>query len=49
MEKTGCKIIYGAPTTLAVKGLIILLMTLYDIPYVLQGREAASVIGVVDE
>ena len=26
MEKTGCKIIYGAPTTLAVKGLMMMLM-----------------------
>ena len=26
MEKTGCKIICGAPTTLAVKGLLMLLM-----------------------
>ena len=27
MEKTGCKIISGAPTTLAVKGLIMMTMT----------------------
>ena len=27
MEKTGCKIICGAPTTLAVKGLMIMMMT----------------------
>ena len=26
MEKTGCKIICGAPTTLAVKGLIMIMM-----------------------
>ena len=26
MEKTGCKIIYGAPTTLAVKGLIMMMV-----------------------
>ena len=26
MEKTGCKIICGAPTTLAVKGLMIMMM-----------------------
>ena len=26
MEKTGCKIIYGAPTTLAVKGLVMIMM-----------------------
>ena len=26
MEKTGCKIIGGAPTTLAVKGLMMLMM-----------------------
>ena len=26
MEKTGCKIIYGVPTTLAVKGLIMMMM-----------------------
>ena len=29
MEKTGCKIICGAPTTLAVKGLIMMMMTMY--------------------
>ena len=28
MEKTGCKIIYGAPTTLAVKGLMMIMMKL---------------------
>ena len=28
MEKTGCKIIRGAPTTLAVKGLIMMLMNI---------------------
>ena len=27
MEKTGCKIICGAPTTLAVKGLMMMMMT----------------------
>ena len=26
MEKTGCKIIYGAPTTLAVKGLVMIMI-----------------------
>ena len=26
MEKTGCKIICGAPTTLAVKGLLMMMM-----------------------
>ena len=26
MEKTGCKIIHGAPTTLAVKGLMMMMM-----------------------
>ena len=26
MEKTGCKIIFGAQTTLAVKGLMIMMM-----------------------
>ena len=26
MEKTGCKIIFGAPTTLMVKGLLLLMM-----------------------
>ena len=30
MEKTGCKIICGAPTTLAVKGLTILMSEKYD-------------------
>ena len=28
MEKTGCKIICGAPTALAVKGLMMLMMTM---------------------
>ena len=28
MEKTGCKIICGAPTTYAVKGLMIMMMTM---------------------
>ena len=28
MEKTSCKIIFGAPTTLAVKGLMVVMMTL---------------------
>ena len=27
MQKTGCKIICGAPTTLAVKGLMMIMMT----------------------
>ena len=27
MEKTGCKIMCGAPTTLAVKGLLVMMMT----------------------
>ena len=30
MEKTGCKIIFGAPTTLAVKGLMMMMMTQYS-------------------
>ena len=30
MEKTGCKIICGAPTTLAVKGLMMMMMTFND-------------------
>ena len=29
MEKTGCKIICGAPTTLAVKGLMMMIMMIY--------------------
>ena len=29
MEKTGCKIIYGAPTILAVKGLMMMMMMIY--------------------
>ena len=29
MEKTGCKIIFGAPTTLAVKGLMMMMMIKY--------------------
>ena len=28
MEKTGCKIICGSPTTLAVKGLMMMMMTI---------------------
>ena len=30
MEKTGCKIICGAPTPLAVKGLMMMMMILYQ-------------------
>ena len=30
MEKTGCKIICGAPTTLAVKGLMVMMMMIID-------------------
>ena len=30
MEKTGCKIIFGAPTTLAVKGLTMIMMIELD-------------------
>ena len=30
MEKTGCKIICGAPTTFAVKGLMMTMMMMYD-------------------
>ena len=30
MEKTGCKIICGAPTALAVKGLMMMMMILYS-------------------
>ena len=30
MEKTGCKIICGAPTTLAVKGLMMMMITRHD-------------------
>ena len=30
IEKTGCKIIYGAPTTLAVKGLMMMMMMLVN-------------------
>ena len=29
MEKAGCEIIYGAPTTLAVKGLMMMMMMIY--------------------
>ena len=32
MEKTGCKIICGAPTTLSVKGLMMMLMALKNKP-----------------
>ena len=32
MEKTGCKIICGAPTTLAVKGLMMMMMVTNDYP-----------------
>ena len=30
MEKTGCKIICGAPTTLAVKGLMMMMMSVRE-------------------
>ena len=35
MEKTGCKIICGDPTTLAVKGLMMMMMVLICFPMVL--------------
>ena len=40
MEKTGCKIICGAPTTLAVKGLMLLLMLslINDLPTIVRLR-----------
>ena len=31
MEKTGCKIICGAPTTLAVKGLMMIMMIIKEV------------------
>ena len=31
MEKTGCKIICGAPTTLAVEGLMMMMMMYFDV------------------
>ena len=34
MEKTGCKIIYGAPTTLAVKGLMMMMRPLVEFLYI---------------
>ena len=33
IEKTGCKIICGAPTTLAVKGLTMMMMTFYSLSF----------------
>ena len=41
MEKTGCKINFGAPTTLAVKGLMMMMMT--QTLYRLLGRRKDSV------
>ena len=35
MEKTGCKIICGAPTTLAVKGLMVMMMMSSVSPFIL--------------
>ena len=32
MEKTGCKIICGAPTTLAVKGFVVMMMMNWLVP-----------------
>ena len=43
MEKTGCEMIYGAPTTLAGKGLMMMMMmvmTIWEIPQ--QARKVTS-------
>ena len=40
MEKTGCKIICGAPTTLAVKGLMMMMMIQRTV--ILRKRETAQ-------
>ena len=34
MEETGCEIICGAPTTLAVKGLMMMMMMRTDVPVI---------------
>ena len=39
IEKTGCKIICGAPTTLAVKGLIIMMMKLLNIGFLFHSQD----------
>ena len=37
MDKTGCKVICGAPTTLAVKGLMMMMMmTIFEYPSLYQ-------------
>ena len=40
MEKTGCKVICGAPTTLAVKGLMMMMMirTIFQEMYIAGGE-----------
>ena len=47
MEKTGCKIICGAPTTLAVKGLMVMMMEKrYDmIEFGRPEDEPSSIVG----
>ena len=42
MEKTGCKIICGAPTTLAAKGLMIMMMTIMMIMMMMMKRQFVS-------
>ena len=39
MEKTGCKIICGAPATLAVKGLMMMMMKLLNIGFLFHSRD----------
>ena len=39
MEKTGCKIICGAPATLAVKGLMMMMMKLLTIGFLFHSRD----------
>ena len=46
MEKTGCKVICGAPTTLAVKGLMMMMMMKFA-PFTIMNNEDAVLDSVI--
>ena len=49
MEKTGCKIISGAPTTLSVKGLMMMMMMTMAICVLLANEQQFSIICLTEE
>ena len=46
MEKTGCKVICGAPTTLAVKGLMMIMMMKFA-PFTIMNNEDTDLDSVI--